>query len=374
MRRYPESEPKLRLSKIRKMMEARELDALVLYSCQWKIEVIHYAANLRILGEDACMVLPRVGTPKLYISEFWDLCRAREESWIEDIEVASEGITEKAGKLAASFGKNIGIVGVEQMKGKKYTALLKALAAKKVTNEYKALDEVCKLKTPWEVDIMRECARLADLAYIAEMDALRVGVSEFELISELEYAMKKGGADENFQMIGMGTRLPSMNRAKENYLKMGDFVLTEITPIIGCFTYATQLCRTVKMGEATKLEREKYKLLCDSMEYALSKTKADIKAKDIANWINEVVGAAGYEEFCHPPHMRSRGHNFGLGLIELAEENEEILHEDTVIVVHPNQMIPEIGYLACGLTIRLKKDGYERLSALSTDMFEAVPN
>lgn len=373
MRKYPANEPEFRLSRIRRMMEERDLDAMVFYSCQWKIEVIHYVANFRVLGRDACMVLPRDGAPTLFISQFWDLERARQESWVENIQVCSTNITEKAGLCAASYGKHIGIAGMEHMSAEAYKLLLHALSGKTVTNEYAALDELAKVKTPWEVEIMRECAKLADKAYLAEMAALRVGVSEFELIAELEHAMKCGGADENFQMIGMGTNLPSMNRAKENYLKMGDFVLTEITPIIGCITYATQLCRTVKMGEATPLEREKHKLLRDALEYALSKTKAGVRAKDIAIWQNEVIGAAGYEKYCHPPFMRSRGHNFGLGLIDLGETNEEVLQENTILVVHPNQKIPEIGYLVCGLTVRITKDGVERLSDLSTEMFEATP-
>lgn len=371
MRKYPEQEPVYRLGRIRSMMERRGLDAIIFYSCQWKIEVIHYVANFRVLGEDACMVLPANGEPTLFISQFWDLERARRESWVEDIQICCGDMAKRAGSLAASYGSHIGIAGMEHMKGKMYAELLKELQGLTVSNEYASLDELAKVKTPWEVEVMRECAKLADRAYEAEMAALRVGVSEFELISELEYAMKCGGADENFQMIGMGTNLPSMNRAKENYLKMGDFVLTEITPIIGSITYATQLCRTVKMGPATPFEREKHRLLCDALEYALSKTKAGVRAKDIAIWQNEVIGAAGYEKFCHPPYMRSRGHNFGLGLIDLGETNEEILQEDTILVVHPNQMIPEIGYLACGLTVRITKDGVERLSSLSTEMFEA---
>lgn len=371
MRQYPKDEPAFRLGRIRSMMARRGLDVMVFYSCQWKIEVIHYVANFRILGEDACMVLPLKGEPTPFISQFWDEERARQESWVEDIQVCSGDITWKAGRLAAAYGTAVGIAGMEHMNGWKHAALMRELKGKTVTNEYAALDELAKVKTPWEVEIMRECAKLADRAYEAEMAALRVGVSEFELISELEYAMKCGGADENFQMIGMGKNLPSMNRAKENYLKMGDFVLTEITPIIGSITYATQLCRTVKMGPATPLEREKHALLREALEYALSKTKAGVRAKDIAVWQNEVIGAAGYEKFCHPPYMRSRGHNFGLGLIDLGETNEEILHEDTILVIHPNQMIPEIGYLVCGLTVRITKDGVERLSALSTEMFEA---
>ena len=374
MKRYPESEPEYRLSRIRRMMAQRELDAIVFYSCQWKIEVIHYVANFRILGQDACMVLPREGAPTLFISQPWDLVRAQSESWVEEIVVAEHDLTEKAGQRAAAYGRKIGIVGIEHMSAAKYAALLKALGDRKISNEYAAVDQLAKVKTPWEVEIMRECARLADRAYEAETAALRVGVSEFELIAELEYAMKCGGADENFQMIGMGTNLPSMNRAKENYLKMGDFVLTEITPIIGCISYATQLCRTVKMGSASPLEREKYQLLRDALDYALSKTKAGVRAKDIAIWQNEVIGAAGYEKYCHPPYMRSRGHNFGLGLIDLNENNEEILQENTILVIHPNQKIPEIGYMVCGLTVRITRDGVECLSALSTELFEATPS
>lgn len=371
MRQYPKEEPAFRLGRIRAMMDQRGLDVMVFYSCQWKIEVIHYVANFRILGEDACMVLPRKGEPTLFISQLWDEERARRESWVEDIQVYSGDLTKQAGRLTAASGATVGVVGAEHMSSRKHAALMQELRGKTVTNEYAALDELAKVKTPWEVEVMRECAKLADRAYEAEMAALRVGVSEFELIAELEYAMKCGGADENFQMIGMGKNLPSMNRAKENYLNMGDFVLTEITPIIGSITYATQLCRTVKMGPATQLEREKHALLREALEYALSKTRAGVRAKDIAVWQNEVIGAAGYEKFCHPPYMRSRGHNFGLGLIDLGETNEEILHENTVLVVHPNQMIPEIGYLVCGLTVRITEDGVERLSDLSTEMFEA---
>ena len=375
MNKYPKNEPEIRFSRIRRMMDERGVDALIFYSPQWKTEAIHYVANFRVLGCDAFAVLPRNDDPTLILSQPWDLLRAKSESWIEEIVVAKDGdIALQAGKIAAASGRHIGVVGAEFMSAPKNAAMEKALSNKTVTNEYKALDEMAKVKTSWEVEIMRECARLADVAYMAEMDALRLGVSEYELIAEIEYAMKKEGADENFQMIGMGQNLPSMNRAREGYLQMGDFVLTEITPIIGSITYATQLCRTVKMGEASALEREKHQLLCTALENALSRTKAGVRAKDIAIWQNDVIESAGYGKYCHPPYMRSRGHNFGLGYIDLAEDNEEILHADTVLVVHPNQMIPEVGYMVCGLTVRITEDGVERLSNLPMSMFEATPH
>ena len=202
---------------------------------------------------------------------------------------------------------------------------------------------------------------------------MRLGISEYEMVAEIEHAMRRGGADDNFQMIGMGVNLPSMNLATDNTLKMGDLVETEITPMIGSITYATQLCRTVKMGLASDLEREKFQLLCEALEYALSKMKAGIMAKDPCIWQNEVIGGAGYEKYCHPPYMRSRGHSFGLGAIDLNEDNELILESGMTMVVHPNQTIPEIGYLVLGDTIIVKENGIERLNTSPAKLFEIIP-
>jgi len=151
-------------------------------------------------------------------------------------------------------------------------------------------------------------------------------------------------------------------------------VLSEISPYIGCASYTTQLCKTVKFGKATELEKEKYKMLCDALEYALGNLKPGTKAKDLCLWQNEIIGAAGYDKYCWPPFMRSRGHNFGLGTIELSADNELTLEPNMVMVVHPNQYIPEIGYFACGDTIIITENGYERLSKVpATHLVEVMP-
>ena len=370
---YPAGEPEWRLGRVRKLMESAGLDALVIYSCQWKVEFIHYAANFRVMGDDAVMTLPLDGEPVLYLSQPWDLPRATEESWIKNIVVAPENMMKLAGEEAGRHGRSIGIVGDTIMPDYHYTVLENALLGKEISSRYALLDRAALVKSEWEQDILRKCAKLADDGFAAELGCMREGVNEYEIVAEIEYAMKRGGADDNFQMIGMGVNLPSMNLATDNTLKMGDLVETEITPMLGSITYATQLCRTVKMGPASDLELDKFRLLCEALEYALSKMKAGVMAKEPCIWQNEVIGAAGYEEYCHPPHMRSRGHSFGLGAIDLNEDNDLVLEAGMTMVVHPNQTIPEVGYLVLGDTIIVKENGIERLNTSPAKLFEIIP-
>jgi len=371
--KYPENEPAIRLGRIKNEMEKRGFDVLIIYSCQWKVEFLHYVANFRVLGKDACVVLPLDGEPTLYLSQAWDEQRAREDSWIKNIVVASEGMLKTAGEQAVKYGGHIGIVGAELLPRHHHIALDSALLGLKPDNAFDLLDGTAKVKTVWEVEILRECASFADIGFVAEVNCLYEGISECDVVAELDFAMKSAGADDNFQMIGMGAQLPSMNLPTDRTLKVGDLVLTEITPMKGCLTYATQLCKTVKFGRATEVEKEKYQLLCEALEYALSQTKAGVPARKLSSWQNEVIGNAGYAKYCVPPYMRSRGHNFGLGLVDITDTTELILEENMVFVVHPNQMIPEIGYLACGETVRVTKDGVERLSKIPMSLIEVLP-
>jgi Xaa-Pro aminopeptidase len=63
--------------------------------------------------------------------------------------------------------------------------------------------------------------------------------------------------------------------------------------------------------------------------------------------------------------MRRRGHGFGTGSIspgDVAVDNQTILEEGMIFIVHPNQFIPEVGYLLCGEPVRVTATGVETLS------------
>jgi Xaa-Pro aminopeptidase len=87
--------------------------------------------------------------------------------------------------------------------------------------------------------------------------------------------------------------------------------------------------------------------------------------------IDLVLAAAGYAEYCRPPHMRRRGHGLGCGSVapgDVAQSNDTILEEDMIFVVHPNQYLPETGYLMCGEPVRVTARGVETLSTKTASL------
>ena len=50
------------------------------------------------------------------------------------------------------------------------------------------------------------------------------------------------------------------------------------------------------------------------------------------------------------------------GTVTLTVNNDVVLEEDMIFVVHPNQYIPETGYLLCGEPVRVTATGVETLT------------
>jgi Xaa-Pro dipeptidase len=69
--------------------------------------------------------------------------------------------------------------------------------------------------------------------------------------------------------------------------------------------------------------------------------------------------------------MRVRGH--GLGITsdrpgDIVEDNERVLENGMVFVMHPNQYIPESGYLMCGEPVVVTQTGARSLSARQAEL------
>ena len=87
--------------------------------------------------------------------------------------------------------------------------------------------------------------------------------------------------------------------------------------------------------------------------------------------MDDCLHAAGYGDYCRPPYMRVRGH--GLGITsdlpgDLTAESEARLEEGMLFVMHPNQYIPETGYLMCGEPVVITPAGAKALSARAAEL------
>src|SRR5262245_65615731 len=108
------------------------------------------------------------------------------------------------------------------------------------------------------------------------------------------------------------------------------------------------------------------------MRRALDATKGVAPARDTAAAINGTFVEAGYEQYCRPPFMRVRGHGLGCGSFapgSLEDANQTKLEKGMTFIIHPNQYLPETGYLTLGDTVAMTQSKAESLMKSSWDIF-----
>ena len=120
------------------------------------------------------------------------------------------------------------------------------------------------------------------------------------------------------------------------------------------------------VGAAPDIFAEKYELLRASFNRGMRAAVPGACVGNVVTALNENLIEAGYGEFCVPPHMRARGHGLGFGSIDpgdLSADSKALVDRDMVFVIHPNQYMPETGYMMCGDPIVVTEAGGQNLAS-----------
>jgi len=219
-----------------------------------------------------------------------------------------------------------------------------------------------------ETETFRKGALLADGGFEATLQMIRPGVSEYEIVAEIERYARAGGAEAHFTLIGSGkfafgedNRLPLPYSPSPRRLEEGDSIVMEITPRYE--GYWTQLVRAVNVGRPNT-DLEKVHQVCrDSIQKGLERFKPGNRVKDIVLDMEAYVMGCGY--LFKPPS----GHLCGIDGIEarVSRQNEMMLEPGMAVIIHPTVFTPDgKNSFFWGETYLVSHDGYERLHR-STD-------
>lgn len=354
-------------------MSQKGLNGLIIYSggtaSANRPSYLHYFSEWKPLGPRNAAILSKSGKVALLVEPRWDSVRASKKSWIKDVRGTSDFVIDLRSLLKEfKISGAIGVVGSKEMTQDIYAAVKKE---GEIQGANSIVEEMAREKTEKEMAVVRKVSRVADIGFKAFMEHATVGTREYELVAETEFAMRAAGADDIFILMSSGKHNYEMHEPTDRRLKEGDLVIGEISPVLeGQFT---QLCETVVLGQASPIVAEKFGMLVRSLEESLKTMKSGASASLVSVAMNRVISEAGYSEYCYPPYMRARGHGFGAGSIApgstMDEETKAHLEKNQVIVVHPNQYLPETGYLACGETVLVTDTGIERLTQIESKLY-----
>lgn len=213
------------------------------------------------------------------------------------------------------------------------------------------------VKDAWEVAQIEQAAAIADLALTRALPMLQVGVSEREFATELEYQLKKAGAEDfSFATIlGFAERsalphaLPSDKR-----LKKGDLVVLDFGAVVN--GYRSDMTRSFVCGKPSPLQQQMYQVVQQAQQAALEAVRAGISGAKLNAISAELLAASPFAKDAGP----GLGHGVGLQLHEqpfLGPLCRQLLPENAVITIEPGIYIPDFGGVRIEDDVLVTKEG-----------------
>jgi Xaa-Pro aminopeptidase len=344
------------------MLEA-ELDGLLAYAPAWRRENVRYLTGAPITGEFAFAYLPATGEPAAFFSSERDTRAAAATALVSDRHtIRFDDVAPLRDRIAADRVGRLGVAHAEMLPAGLRDRLADAVAHLELCSATALMDAVRLVKSDWEIERLRAAAALCDEGWRVFVETLRVGVAEYEVVAEVEAALKARGAEDNFMLIASGRdEVRGMTPPSERRLQPGDLVRTELTPQLN--GYWTQICRTAVIGTPSDEQRASFELFEEATAAGLAALRAGVTAHDVAAAENDVFRRHGYGEYCTSRHTRVRGHGHGLHFDEvpIMEGVETVLEANAVVVVHPNTFTPLAGYQVLGDPVAVRDGGCEPL-------------
>jgi Xaa-Pro aminopeptidase len=309
----------------------------------------------------AAVVLRSGGEASLVVTPPWDAERAAECCPDVKIIAADDVADGLASALGSARGDRIGLAGLGFARWDIASRLAQLIPQANAADD--VVFDAAAAKTDGEIAHAREATRIAELGYARMLEIARPGMSEDELAVELRWHSKSLGAEDNFLLLSAGPRNPAVAPSNGHIMRPGDILVAELTPSYR--GQLAQICRTVTLGPASAELEDKYHLLVQSMNDGIRAAVPGVPMAEVCRAMNAVLEAEGYGEYCHPPHIRRRGHGLGFGSIrpgDVSLDNDTVLADGMLFMIHPNQHLPETGYLLCGEPVLLTAAGAQPLT------------
>ena len=353
------------LNDIRREMAQQDIDLLLAFHDGAhfieKPNAVMVLSGFKSMGP-AMVIVPRDGKATLVVTPPWDVERAADcapdfhHAGVDDI---VDVLVNHIPPVSALKIGTAGLAGMPWRVGERLGAV--------IGGEPRLVDKLvfgaARRKSDKQIANARRAAQIAQQGYERLLQVARPGMREDELAVELKLYMKTLGAEDNFLMLCAGSHNQAVQPSSGRRFERGDIILAEITPSV--MGQMAQICRTAVLGPANDALKGGYELVVRSMTHGIAIAKPGATMADVCGAIDSVLAAQGYGEYCHPPHIRRRGHGLGFGSNwpgDVSLDNTTILEAGMFFVIHPNQYLPETGYLLCGEPVLVTVNGPEVLS------------
>ncbi|MFN0166535.1 MAG: M24 family metallopeptidase [Bryobacteraceae bacterium] len=241
------------------------------------------------------------------------------------------------GTIGMELGANMHL----GMGARHFDDLRQAVARAQIVDGTDAIWSVRAIKSPAEIERLREAARISCLGVKAGFEALRAGVTERQIAGVMHEAMFGAGATRTGLMcVYGGPRLMWADSTPSDYaFRKGDVIQFD-----GGIIYEGYWCdfkRMAAIGEPTAEQRRHFELACRGLERALETMGPGVASRDVFHAAFAVNNEAGYGDFsawCLENGWSAIGHSLGLNIHEhpgISAASPAVLEPGMVFAVEP---------------------------------------
>jgi len=231
------------------------------------------------------------------------------------------------------------------------------------------VEQLRAVKDEEELAKMRGAGKITVEVFEKVLGGIRPGVSESELGAEIEYLMRKKGAQgaafETIVASGARAALPHA-RASRKLLRQNEFVILDLGAILD--DYAADMTRTVYLGKPSGRVRSLYSAVLEAQERAASSALPGVRAGEVDALARRALAGHGLARF----FTHSTGHGVGMETHEmprLARGVKSRLQSGQVVTVEPGVYFEDWGGIRLEDTLLVGPAGPEVLTPAPKDQW-----
>lgn len=224
-----------------------------------------------------------------------------------------------------------------------HQALTEHLAFCALTPVSRLVERLRATKDAGEAALARQAARLCEEAFLDFRERIRPGVTDRELIVELDCALRRCGVTPgHFDTIvaaGPDASRPHA-RGTGRPLREGDMLLVDFGGTFG--GYHADMTRTFPVGAPDGKLVEIYKVVRDAQARAIAAVRPGVTCEELDGIARNHIRDAGYGDF----FGHSLGHGLGLAIHEepwIRRANPQPLEAGMLFTVEPGIYVPGLG-------------------------------
>lgn len=279
--------------------------------------------------------------------------------------------------------------------------LLNTFGLKEAANASTLMRKVRSVKTEFELEQVRLCARKHEAVYKMIPSVYKEGMTDIEFQIEIERLMRLHGSLGLFRSYGenmdiyMGSLLAGENAeapspfdfalggagtspilplgASGQKIKKGNTIMVDMA---GNYTpWMTDMTRVFSVGKTLDLAYRAHQVSIEISNKVMDIAKPGVSCAELYNIAMEAVVKNNLEPYFMGTKQQAKfvGHGVGLEINEppvLTPRSKELLEPNIVFALEPKFVIPEVGAVGIENTYLVTQDGLEKLTILEEEIIE----